>query len=177
MKYIIFISLILIIFSCGNNEENITVQPIKKNNSGIKDTMQNVNKYIIEVDEERIDAYIKRMGWNMQRTKTGLYYEIYRYTKGKKAQKDLIAKLKYKVELLDGTVCYSSENSALKTFKIGHSDSESGLTEGVLLMHEGEKARFIMLPHLAYGLTGDYDKIPTMSIIVYDVELIKLIDF
>ena len=41
-------------------------------------------------------------------------------------------------------------------------------------MHEGDKARFIMPPHLAHGLLGDNHKIPARAIIIYEVELIKL---
>ena len=62
-----------------------------------------------------------------------------------------------------------------KQFRIGQGGVESGLEEGVLLLlHEGDKATFIMPPHLAHGLPGDGNRIPARSIIVYEVELVKV---
>ncbi|PLX11282.1 MAG: hypothetical protein C0594_03890 [Marinilabiliales bacterium] len=52
----------------------------------------------------------------------------------------------------------------------------SGLEEGISMMREGEKARFIIPPYLAWGLLGDEDKVPMRSIVVYDVELISVED-
>jgi FKBP-type peptidyl-prolyl cis-trans isomerase len=39
---------------------------------------------------------------------------------------------------------------------------------------QGGKAKFILPSHLAYGLTGDQDKIPPQSPVVYDIELIEI---
>jgi FKBP-type peptidyl-prolyl cis-trans isomerase len=41
-------------------------------------------------------------------------------------------------------------------------------------MRKGEKAKFILPSHLAHGLVGDLQKIPPLSILVLDVELIDL---
>ena len=60
------------------------------------------------------------------------------------------------------------------SFKVGFGGVESGLEEGVLLLRTGDKARFIMPPHLAHGLIGDGDCIPMRAIIIYDVELVRV---
>jgi FKBP-type peptidyl-prolyl cis-trans isomerase len=57
---------------------------------------------------------------------------------------------------------------------LGHSTEESGLEQGILMMQEGDKARFILPPHLAHGLLGDENMIPARSIIVYEVELLDI---
>jgi FKBP-type peptidyl-prolyl cis-trans isomerase len=77
----------------------------------------------------------------------------------------------YSVSLLDGTECYSSKSTGPQEFRIGQDNVESGLHEAILLMKVGDKARFILPPHLAHGLIGDQNKIPAMSTIIYDVEL------
>ena len=41
-------------------------------------------------------------------------------------------------------------------------------------MRAGDKARFIIPPHLAYGLLGDENRIPARSIIIYQVELVDV---
>ena len=99
---------------------------------------------------------------------------IYKHGKGIKSKTGQIALLNYKISLLDGTLCYSSDSLGTKSFAIGHGGVESGLEEGILLLHEGDKARFIMQPFKAHGLLGDMDKIPARSIIVYDIELLRL---
>jgi FKBP-type peptidyl-prolyl cis-trans isomerase len=78
------------------------------------------------------------------------------------------------VSLLDGTECYNSDREGPKIFTIGRGGVESGLEEGILLMKEGSRAKFIMPPYLAHGLPGDGKRIPARAIIVYDVELISL---
>ena len=65
----------------------------------------------------------------------------------------------------------------MKTIKIAAGSVEGGLDEALLLMRIGDKARIILLPHLAHGLLGDFEKIPARSIIVYYIELVELIDF
>jgi FKBP-type peptidyl-prolyl cis-trans isomerase FkpA len=41
-------------------------------------------------------------------------------------------------------------------------------------MKQGQKAIFIMPPHLAHGLLGDKNKVPPRATLVYDVELLNL---
>lgn len=133
-----------------------------------------INKILVKKDAEKIASFIKRQGWNMTETQTGLWYMIYQRGRGIKAQSGMVATINYSISLLDGTECYNSDDSGPRQFKIGQGGVESGLEEGILFMHEGDKARFIMPPHLAHGLLGDNHKIPARAIIIYEVELIKL---
>jgi len=167
--------LILVFWAC--NSRDITKQPTDASeNKSFKDTLISINKYLLKENEEHIKKYIERRNWNMKMTQTGLWYEIYEQNGGIKAEKGKIAVIKYSVELLDGTLCYSSEKEGLKEFKIGQGGVESGLEEALLLMRKGDKAHFILPPHLAYGLIGDSKKIPARAIIVYSVELVEVKD-
>lgn len=134
----------------------------------------NVNKGMVAKESEEIENYIKRHKWEMQSTGTGLRYLIYQQGSGEAATIGKIAVLKYTLNLLDGTECYSSEKTGPKEFRIGKGGVESGLEEGIKLLKVGDKAKFIFPPHLAHGLTGDDDKIPARATLVYDVELIQL---
>jgi len=139
-----------------------------------KESLIRANKGLVTIDQERIEAFAERHQWDMHTTETGLWYQIYEHGDGDSARNGLIASLKYTVSLLDGTLCYSSDSTGEKTFLIGQGGVESGLEEGILKMRCGDKARFIMPPHLAHGLPGDNDKIPSRSTIVYQVELLNL---
>jgi FKBP-type peptidyl-prolyl cis-trans isomerase FkpA len=112
----------------------------------------------------------------MNETGSGLFYSIYEKTEGEHASKGKIALLNFNISLLNGKEVYSSDEKGVIEFEIGKGNVESGLEEGVLLMKTGEKARLIIPSHLAHGLSGDHDKIPEKATIVYDVELIKLIE-
>jgi FKBP-type peptidyl-prolyl cis-trans isomerase FkpA len=139
-----------------------------------KEMMLRVNKFLVQKDAELIESYSKRHGWDMEVSETGLFYEIYEPAEGNKVEQGDIINLKYELSLLDGTLCYSSDKDGNKVFRLGKSQEISGLEEGVSYMREGEKARFIIPPHLAYGLLGDEKRIPARSIIIYQVELVDV---
>lgn len=165
------ISLIILLFlQCKSETKSITEEQVKETQK----KLVSVNKTLVKKDRQKIIGYIKRHHLEMKESPTGLWYRIIRQGKGKKAKPGFWATINYKVYLLEGTECYSSEDKGPKTFLIGRGNVEAGLEEGILLLNEGAKAMFIMPPHLAWGLPGDGDKIPMRSIIIYEVELIKL---
>lgn len=147
-----------------------------KSQPGTEEALMRINKYLVKKDADAIKGFVNRRGWNMTQTKAGLWYEITEHGNGAKAETDKIATLEYKVWLLDGTLCYSSDSLGNKSFVIGKGRVEPGLELGILLLREGDKARFIMLPHLAYGLIGDENRIPARATIVYEVHLLKIAD-
>lgn len=141
-----------------------------------RETLLKVNKYLVKKDADAIKGFVKRRGWNMEVTKTGLWYDIYEKGSGKKAETGKKITFAYKEWLLDGTLCYSSDSTGNKSFVIGKGGVERGLEEGVLLLRVGDKARFIMPPHLAFGLVGDEKKIPARAIVVYDINILQIED-
>ncbi len=166
---LLFICLFFI--SCTNKPEPLDEKEFQQK---FGEKLIHTNKILLKKDQETIEYYIKRHKWNMQVTGSGLYYEIYQKGSSKKAKIGKQATIKYKISLLNGTVCYDSDSLGTKTFLISQGGVETGLEEGILLMNEGASARFIMPPHLAHGLVGDDHKIPPRSTIIYDVELIKI---
>ncbi len=171
-----FLTIILAIFvSCNNGQEKkkrLTKDELNKYNK----SLVTANKYLTTLDAERIGNYVKRRNWDMKVTESGLWYQIYEKGNGPLAKDGQIAVLNYKISLLDGTLCYSSDSLGAKEFAIGHGGVESGLEEGILLLRNGDKARFILPPFKAHGLIGDMDKIPARSIIVYELEVLALKD-
>lgn len=170
---------ILIFGICAINscteEKNGKTKKSKEELEQYKRTLQTTNKYLTTLDAERIANYAKRRKWDLIETQSGLWYQIYEKGNGTKAKPGQIAVLNYKISLLDGTVCYTSDSAGVKEFSIGHGGVESGLEEGILLLNAGDKARFIMPPFKAHGLLGDMEKIPPRSIIVYELELVDLL--
>ncbi len=93
---------------------------------------------------------------------------------GKKAEDGKVVVLEYSVQLSNGHLIYSSGESGLKEFMIGKGEVEAGLEEGILLLREGDCAKFIIPSHFAFGLLGDQDKILPKSTLIYDVKLLKI---
>jgi FKBP-type peptidyl-prolyl cis-trans isomerase FkpA len=164
--------ILLLGYSCNQQEE--IKQP--RNSGKEKESMVRINQYLVSKDEEIIANYVKRRGWNMDVTKTGLWYMIYQKGDGKPVRKDTRITIEYSVSLLDGTLCYHSDESGPKQFVVGKGEVEPGLDEGIRLLQLGDKARFILPPHLAYGLLGDENKIPARSVIVYDLTVLSVDD-
>lgn len=139
-----------------------------------KESYIKANEYLVKKDAEQIKSYVERRGWNMTQSESGLWYMIYKNGNGETASSGKLIRMNYSTTLLDGTFCYSSDQNGPKEFIIGQGGVESGLEEGVLLLKEGDNAKFIIPPHLGHGLLGDSKKIPPRAIIVYDVEVLSI---
>ncbi|MGC9472420.1 MAG: FKBP-type peptidyl-prolyl cis-trans isomerase [Bacteroidales bacterium] len=134
-----------------------------------KERMEKVNEFLVTKDQEVISNFIGRMGWKMERTETGLWYMIMEKGDGPAVAPEKTVVYDYRISLLDGTLCYSSEEDGTKTIRTGYSGEGAGLEEGILMLREGSHARFIMPPHLAFGMVGDGNRIPARATLVYEV--------
>jgi FKBP-type peptidyl-prolyl cis-trans isomerase len=169
-KYFLLLVFSVFLFSCRNQTEKESKLPP----AAYKEPLIKANKKLAQTEDEQIEDFIHRYGWNMKETGTGLRYMIYREGQGQQAKKGQIARINYSVSLLTGDEIYSSEETGTKEFLIGKGGVESGLEEGILLLKKGDRAKFIIPSHLAFGLMGDADKIPAKATLVYDIELIDL---
>ena len=166
-----FFILVLILISCRHVEK-----PVSNEQAPDENNLVNLNKVLIKKDRQSIIGYLKRHHVEMNETTTGLWYTITKPGTGPRVESNKVITLAYEVKLLDGTLCYSSDNDGLKTFLVGKGNVESGLEEGILLLHVGDKARFLIPPHLAHGHTGDDNKIPPRAILDYRVEVLNILE-
>ncbi len=172
----ILVTCYLLLVSCNEKPKQ---QAIVVNYNKLKEDIIQANKPAVVMENDEINAYIKAHNYAMKTTGTGLHYLfITENTKEQKVEAANRIKVKYKVSLLDGTVCYTSENKKPKEFTVGAvhvgEEVESGIHEGVQLMHLHDRAIFILPAHLAFGLLGDRDKIPPKTAVVYDIEVISI---
>ncbi len=170
IRIVIFFLCFLTTISCNRK------YPESKNRNGSEDKEQlvNVNRAVVHDEAKLIEEFITRHEWKMKMTGTGLRYDLYKEGSGSKANSNSLLTIAYKVFLLDGTLCYEADESHPQHLMTGKGIQINGLEEGLMMMNEGMHARFVIPNHLAYGITGDQDKIPPASPLYYDVHLLKI---
>lgn len=105
-------------------------------------------------------------------TDSGLQYEVVKEGEGAQPTADDTVTVHYTGTLTDGTKFDSSKDRGQPaTFPLGN--VIKGWTEGVALMKEGGEYRFYIPAELGYG-DQEVGNIPAGSVLVFDVELIKV---
>jgi len=167
----ILCTILFIASGCGKKHE----APVsEKQFRETEKAMMGANRILLQKDRQKIKSYDSAFHLNMSESQSGLWFKIEKKGSGARVKTGDVVTLAYKISLLDGTVCYSSEKTGPKSFRVGQGGVESGLEEGILMLRKGDMARFVMPPHLAEGFTGDGDKIPPRTIIVYQVEVLNI---
>jgi FKBP-type peptidyl-prolyl cis-trans isomerase len=132
-----------------------------------------------------LQKYIEENNITQEPTASGLYYLSVEEGTGAQIEKDFYVDLEFIVELLDGTVLYTSNEDLAKESNIYHATvlygpvrlqagntGVPGLDEGLLLMKGGGKARLIM-PSDINGYGGiEYGLSPAYSTHIWTIELI-----
>jgi len=139
-----------------------------------KESLIDRNKKMILIEQEKIDSFISNNNYLMEETKTGIHYLISEVGKGDKPKNLAEVVLKYNIKLLDNSYCYSSDSSGVLQIKIGQSNEPTGLQEVLQLIPCGSKAKIIIPSYLAYGISGDGNKIGSGASLVYTIELLKV---
>lgn len=110
----------------------------------------------------------------VQTTNTGLQYKVLQEGTGAMPSASDRVEVHYEGRLINGEVFDSSyKRGSTATFGVGQ--VISGWTEALQLMKEGAKYQLYIPSDLAYGNRGSGEKIPPGSVLVFDVELIKVI--
>ena len=132
-----------------------------------------INQFWVKDESFKIDQYVKRHGWDVVATESGIRYYIYKHGEGVQVEKGMLASLDFSIKLMssDTTVLYQSENGP-ETFLVEMDNVESGLHEALKYLHVGDEA-IVILPHFAaHGLLGDMNRIPPLSVVVYDITVV-----
>lgn len=180
MKYFnttLFILCLLTLFSSCKEERPETIVPEPEGPTITTEESIIMSQNFAKDESFRIDQFVKRNNWPAITTGTGVRYYIYKEGSGKYAERGKVVFVNFEIRLLDAdtTLCYTSGGTPID-FLVEMDNVESGLHEAITYLKEGDKA-FIILPYyLAHGLLGDNDKIPPLSPVLYDIELIAVKD-
>lgn len=134
----------------------------------------------IKVDEEKIQAYIKEKNLsNVQKTASGVYYQVIKEGKGPKAKAGDDVSVHYTLSFLNGKELESSKknpagNGEPFTFTLGQGQVIKGWDEGIAELKEGSSAILLVPSPLAYGDQDRGPDMPANSILRFDVELMDV---
>lgn len=165
--FLLYISVFLFLWSCEQAPKQNQNSP-----KWSKEQSTALSQSIAKEEEIAIKLYLKnRPDWKMTKTASGLRYWIYEQSDGELPNDGDIVKVAFEIRLLNDSLCYQTEKGENSKFMVNKSDVESGIMEGVKLMPEGSSAKFILPSHLGHGLLGDFDKIPPLEVLVFDLTL------
>ena len=174
-KYLIIIMLLLsaggLMVSCDQK----TTGSVVSSSEGAKDDKDapyvEGNKNIMRRENEEMQMFIQRYGWQMQRTPSGLYIEILDPGKGELYKEGDPVYLEYRTFLLTGEMIYCSDSLGLKHFIVNRSEGIDALHEAVQMLQPDAKARLVIPSYLAYGVAGDGDRIQGLQPIMMEIHL------
>ncbi|MCG8575833.1 MAG: FKBP-type peptidyl-prolyl cis-trans isomerase [Flavobacteriales bacterium] len=164
--------LILFFVSCSSEEEQMELNPT----NWTQENSIEMNSVFSEEEDEEIEFFLEtHPDWKMTKTGTGLRHFVYQHSGNTDSvQVEDVVTVDFEITLLDGTICYTSEEKGPESFVVEKTDIESGLHEGIKLMCIGDRAKFILPSHMAHGLIGDDDKIPPLTPVIYDISLLNI---
>lgn len=145
--------------SCHNQQTGSVVTSDKKEKVDKEAPYVEGNKKILQWETEEMELFIKRYHWNMTKTGTGLYIEVLNPGQGERFQEGDRIRVEYQTFLLSGEQIYDSKTNGAKEFTVAKSEEIEALHEAATLLRPGAKARLVIPSYLAYGVSGDGDKV------------------
>ena len=123
----------------------------------------------------RAEAEMEKLAAGFEKTDSGLRYQIINKGSGAQAEKGKTVSVHYEGSLSNGQVFDSSysRNQPID-FSLGIGQVIPGWDEGIGLLKVGDKARFVIPSHLAYGSAGAGGVIPPDATLIFDVELMDV---
>ena len=142
-------------------------------------------KELVVEEAKTIEAYVAEKGLTANKTESGLYYVIEEEGTGDAITPGTTMYVDYAGYLMDGTLFDTSIESLAKENNVYNAQREytplpvnvgmgqviPGWDEGLLLLKNGSKAKFLIPSPLAYGENGAGGLIGPNAILVFDVEV------
>jgi FKBP-type peptidyl-prolyl cis-trans isomerase FkpA len=123
------------------------------------------------------EAFLKK---NRQRpevieTDSGLQYSVREEGSGKRPDDSSTVEVNQRILLVDGTVIKDTYHGVIPD-RFCLKEAIDGLREGLPLMKEGGKIRFVIPSNLAWGKRGAGLKIGPFAALIFDIRLEKVLD-
>jgi FKBP-type peptidyl-prolyl cis-trans isomerase FkpA len=164
-RYVLMTLLAVFVFACGDKDDNLGK----------------------EKELRLLKQYLESQNIQKEPESSGIYYISLEEGNGDRPGRNDWAIIKYTARLINDRIFDTTDEEMARRNNIFSSSimygekrlsleqlGLRGVLEGILLMREEEKARFIIPSHMAYGSTGT-GAIPPYSTLIYDIELVRVI--
>ncbi len=155
---------------------NIRLESIKTIEE-LKAEREEKMKEMAAEEEQLRNDYLEREQIKVEPTQSGLYFVEVEKGKGKKVKQGDKVSVHYSGFLTNGKE-FDSSRKAGKPFEfvVGKRNVIAGWDEGIGMMNVGGKAKLIIPSHLGYGQRGAGRVIPPYATLVFEVEVLKIVD-
>jgi len=126
-----------------------------------------------KAEREFLDANAKDP--EIKVTESGLQYRVVKEGNGKHPTDTSAVRVQYEGKLIDGTIFDSSFDTE-EPVEFNVDNLIPGMTEGLMLMSEGAEYIIYIPSELGYGSYSPAEIIPEHSTLIFDIELIQVID-
>ena len=165
MKRLIpYLLLILLMASCGDRTPIVDLEP--DNSTRYKENMINANRVVIQSESTQIEGYLQRRGMETKMLPCGALYHEYTHGNGTAINPDDTVVVTYRLEALDGTPFYTRQTD---TLTVGRRQVTVALDDLLLQLPCGSQAWLIAPSNTAYGVAGDGDRVPSRTVIIYNI--------
>jgi FKBP-type peptidyl-prolyl cis-trans isomerase len=138
-------------------------------------TFEGAREKRIAQERERKSKELDKLAAGFEQTESGLRYKQIQAGSGQAAEKGKKVAVHYEGSLANGQVFDSSyARKEPIEFTLGIGQVIAGWDEGIALLKEGEKARFVIPSNLGYGSRGAGGVIPPDATLIFDVELVRV---
>lgn len=183
MRFLLVVLLIVLLAACGpaGSPEELATEDARPTNTApplptsASITVPDEEEETAEEPAEQSESAPEIDDSEFTTTATGLRYAIYEEGSGAEAESGSIVQVHYTGRLEDGTEFDSSVGGSPIQFALGTGRVIPGWDEGIDLLQEGDKARFIIPPDLGYGPQGSGTVIPPDATLIFDVELVRVL--
>lgn len=127
--------------------------------------------------QDKLQDYLQEFKIKTQSTPEGIHYAFDKKGRGETANPGKFVKLNYRATLLDGTEFDSSPAGEPFVFEVGYRQVIRGLDRGIQLFPAGSKGTLYIPAILAFGATGKGDNIPQNADVIFDVEVLEVMDY
>ena len=129
----------------------------------------------LKKDDAVLQDYIKRNNLTVQKTPSGIYYQVLKPGTGPTPKPGQTVSVNYNGTLLSGKLFDSSDKTGKPIdFPIGQGAVIPGWDQGIALLNKGTKAILLIPSPLAYGTRGAGADIPADSPLRFEVELVDI---
>lgn len=158
----------LFLSSCHDRTPVIDLQP--DNSIRYKENMINANRVVIQSEATQIEGYVQRRKMSTKALPCGALYSEYAHGDSSPINPEDTVVVGYRLEALDGTPFYTRQTD---TLVVGHREVTQALDDLLLQLNYGSKAWLIAPSNTAYGVAGDGDRVPSRTIVIYNIETIN----